>query len=216
MYFFRSSNMLSTALLILSVLPLLARGDHKFPWQDMDRMNNMNDTFNGTSHSFNVSMSWSICMRLVYDVPYDPEITDYAPVISNLLQVLHTFGGGAVRLDNGTFPVNSGIDMPSHTCIVGMGPNKTVIQLTPFAPSFYPKKGIIRSRFAERVSLQGITIDGNRHKQAMTAGATYGRDGLSFIHVNYAWLRNVVSRDNHGLGCKLLFFYSYLSSPSYD
>lgn len=58
----------------------------------------MNERFGKGTHSFNVSTSWSICMRLVYDEPHDPEIADYAPVISDLLRILHTLGSGSVRL----------------------------------------------------------------------------------------------------------------------
>lgn len=179
----------------------------RFPWSKQDETRNLSATFGNSSHSYSVQDNWNICMRHEFILPFDEAIDDFAPLMSDLLRILNRLGGGTVRLTKGTYPVGGIIEMPSHTCILGVSSSATTIKLVADAPSFFPVNGMIHSYNGERVTVQSVALDGNHRANQGTTGINpaeiTGRDGFLFQKANFVWLLNVVSRDHSGHACKL-------------
>lgn len=211
MIIFPASGFLIAAVLSLVPTFTLADTSSQFPWRDLDRIKDIGTAFGNKTHSFNVTDNWKICMSHILNIPYRANVSDYAPLISKAFDILKELGGGSVKLSRGTFPVASSILMPSHTCLLGAGPTETTLKLVDFAPSFYPVKGVIRSSNSERVSLQGVAIDGNKRNQSLNPLDLHGRDGVSCELCNYLWFRNVIAKNHSGSGCK---YHSEFTNPN--
>lgn len=170
--------------------------DNLYPWTPQDVSLSVQDMF-GTQHSsFDINHNWEICNSHYVDVPLQPNISDYAPIITKATAMLNTTGG-SVRLARGIYRVTEPIQLLSHTCIIGAGMEETFVVLTGHAPAF-SDKGVIRATKGEYVSIIGLTVDGSRSMQY--EDEEYGRSGVYFELINYAWCRNVRVRNhaNHG------------------
>ncbi len=122
-------------------------------------------------------------------------------MVSSFLTGVKRGKGGLLEFAEGIFTVSAPIEVPSHTCLVGAGMEKTIIRLADYANKFEGKgKGIFYSAKGERVSILALTIDGNKAMQ--NDKVLEPLSGVYFELVNYAWFRHVRSLSHMKYGCK--------------
>lgn len=199
-----------TVFAMLSTLTVHAQRDAgiPFPWVPKSSAMSLTDAF-GTNHSsFDIAQNWGICNAFYVDVSLNSTVSDYSPVINSALRFLNRTGG-SVRLESGTYHLSSPVDLPSRTCIIGQGMERTYLKLTARALPF-ADTGMLKASKGEHVSLMNLTIDGNRMMLDPSEG--FGRSGVYIELVNYIWCRNVRVRNNarhgfypHGSDGRLLY-----------
>ena len=201
--FVRSFSFLSV--IILARISLIRAEDLEGEWRP--QLGRPVSQWQSRGVSFDTRGNWAYCLKFVIDLPLIPQISDYAPAINSALETAANIGGGSVRLGAGVYPIGKNIVMPSYTCLIGAGMNRTVIRVNDGINNLGNRAGYIRSRLAEKVTLHGFTLDGNHVNQVMnTSSLRYGRFGLYFELVNYAWFKNVRIQNCGGYGCKLYAF----------
>lgn len=144
-----------------------------------------------------VRHNWGLCNKNKQMVMLESTIVDYSTILNDTLTALGDIGGGAVWLEAGIYPLNAPVQLPSNTCIVGDGVDRTILQSNR-PSSIYRTSDVVYSHSAEHVSLVDLTIDGNQ--DSMNPFHEYGSTGIHFHNVNYSWFRNVRSINNflHG------------------
>lgn len=81
----------------------------------------------GTS-SFDIDGNWNICWRNSVNFTMDGK-SDYGIIFNNTLRQLSKEGGGNILLGPGEYPIFAPIELPANTCIIGAGPDKTVLRV---------------------------------------------------------------------------------------
>jgi hypothetical protein len=89
--------------------------------------------------------------------------------------------GGVVFIKEGVYNLTAQIIMYGNITLKGDGMNLTVLRLADYAPA-YKRAGLIRATFqngdCNNISVQHMTLDGNKKNQHTSETETYGRFGL--------------------------------------
>ncbi len=158
--------------------------------------------FGGGEFSFDVDNNWAICMARNETIEFDGSIEDYAKMLNETLMSLSRKGGGSVIIGEGVFPITVPISLPKKTCIIGQGKDKTTLRVKDKSYPPYPFKGTIIAHKVDRVSLVGLTIDGNAQNQYLEhIFHTLGRVGVYQERVHESYLLNVKSVNSFRHGC---------------
>lgn len=160
--------------------------------------------FNARARSFNTNVNRKYCRNSVLKINLVRGKKDYRKRIQRALDTLRDRKlGGTLRLSRGTFPIKGQLHIYSYTCLVGAGMNKTVIKVASDAANF-KTSGAVRTRHSIRVTVQGLTIDGNRKGLRLTSSSSkakrYGRYGFFSELSDYLWLNKVRIKNNYGYG----------------
>jgi len=175
-------------------------------WKAEDETKDISTAFNPSS--FNIRENWEICKRKIVRIPYVEMKKDYIPEFEAKFAQLKN--GGSILLEKGVYKVSGPVIIPENCCILGAGMDTTTIQLNPDSLPLYNSegmtsaaKGILSCSKNQRVSVIGLTVDGNIEEQfSGHKFFDFGRYGVSFERCNYAWLRSVRSKNNQLYGCK--------------
>lgn len=163
----------------------------------------LNATFGERLHPFSTGKSWAICMSAFKNITTlsNTVSADYGKLINDSLKALAATGGGSVLLGNGTFDFTAPIEVPTNTCIVGVGIGKTILRVKDKSWPYYPFKGVLYSSKSQNTSFVGFTLDGNQNNQ-YTAHPYYGygRTGIYQERTDYSYLLNVKVFDHEGSG----------------
>ncbi len=136
-------------------------------------------------------------------------VMDYGAVGDGLTDNTKAFeialgkGRRMVYIPEGVF-ITKGLKLPSYTCLVGEGKDKTILKLA----SDSPKKAILITNANpilgnHHILVQGMTLDWNveRLPQDVHTSAGNNRSScLTYAHVTYGWVKDVAAR-NAGLHC---------------
>ncbi len=164
-------------------------------------------------HSFFTERNWDICVNYTVDVRPDPTIADYGRYLSKLAASIPNLNviGGSIRLADGVYPVKTSVTLPSRTCLVGMGMDRTIIKVVSNANYTAPVRGVIRSLDSTRVTLRGFTVDCNmRMQENVSAKEHFAKFGVLFNSSSYIFIWQVRVQEALGYGCKrvpLWFFF---------
>ncbi len=169
------------------------------------------EAFGGGNFSFDVDENWELCMTRNKTIEFDDTVEDYTKMLNETLMSLSQSGGGSVILTEGVFPITVPLSMPAKTCIIGQGKDITTLRVKDKSYPPYPFKGAIIAHKVDRVSLVGLTIDGNAQNQLIKHNfRALGRAGVYQERVRESYLLNVKSVNNYRHGCT----YHYSSSHS--
>ncbi len=146
-------------------------------------------------------------------------VTDYGAVGDGITDNTQAFktalgkGKRMVYIPEGVFIVK-GLKLPSYTCLVGEGKDKTILKLA----NESPKKAILITnanpiRGNHHILVQGMTLDWNVERLTSNEQTSSGNNQsscLTYAHVTYGWVKDVGAR-NAGLHCfdVSAAFYTY-------
>ncbi len=175
------------------------------------------EAFGDGKFSFAEDANWDLCMERNKSYELDENILDYGKELNKTLKQLSNDGGGAVVLGPGVYPITVPILIPTNTCLIGAGKDKTTLRVEDKSYPPYPFKGSLISHKVERVTLVGFTVDGNADNQQITHKFhTLGRVGIYQERVSKSYLLNVKSINNVRHGCTYnVFILIFSSSFSY-
>jgi hypothetical protein len=119
-------------------------------------------------------------------------------------------GGGTVYLLNGTYSINAPLEIYNNTRIVGAGMDSTTIRLSDFIDRFrHPTiLGMIRAASSgllgygcDNISIEELTIDGNKVNQYQDSRTSYGRYGIYTENCHNLYVNRVCvhSMQHYGL-----------------
>lgn len=147
-------------------------------------------------------------------------VTDYGAVGDGITDNTKAFeaalgkGKRMVYIPEGVFIVK-GLKLPSYTCLIGEGKDKTVLKLA----NETPKKAILITnsspiRGNHHILVQGMTLDWNVERLPQSDRTSSGNNRsscLTYAHVTYGWVKDVAAR-NAGLHCfdVSAAYYTYL------
>lgn len=175
-------------------------------WKKEEESKDVLEAFNPSS--FNIQENWAICKRAIIRIPLINTTQDYVPQFKEAFEKLNAENGGSILLEKGTYRVSGPVLIPENCCILGAGMDVTTIILNPNALPLYNghamrhvSKGILSCSRNARITVIGITVDGNIEKQySGHKFFDFGRYGVSFERCNYVWFRNVRSKNNQLYG----------------
>lgn len=160
------------------------------------------EAFGDRKFSFDVDENWKLCMSRNETIEFDESIKDYTKILNDTLKSLSKKGGGSILLGSGVFPITVPILMPKMTCLVGEGKKETTLRVKNKSYPPYPFKGTIIAHKVERVSIVGLTIDGNMENQVeQHKFRTLGRVGVYQERVHHSFFLNVKVMNNMRHGC---------------
>ena len=134
-------------------------------------------------------------------------VTDYGAVGDGITDNTKAFeaalgkGNRMVYIPEGIY-ITKGIKLPSYTCFIGEGKEKTILKLA----NTSPKKAILLTNANHilgnhHILVQGMTLDWNIErlpKDALSSAGNNRSSCLTYAHVTYGWVKDVTAR-NAGL-----------------
>lgn len=109
------------------------------------------------------------------------------------------FYGGTITLSDGVFNVASHIEMMSNVVLQGQGMDATILRLPDNAPK-YRYSGMIRGYGVENITIQKLTMDGNRQAQPNDQTHNYGKYGFYCEMCINVLMDNITTRNMWGYG----------------
>ena len=147
--------------------------------------------------------------RLNQKIKEQVNVTDFGAVGDGLTDNTKAFeaalgkGNRMVYIPEGVF-ITKGLKLPSYTCLVGEGKDKTILKLADGSP----KKAILVTntnhiRGNHHILVQGMTLDWNVERFPLGIRTSSGNNRsscLTFAHVTFGWVKDVAAQ-NAGLHC---------------
>lgn len=127
-----------------------------------------------------------------YVVGNDPNADTYYLVQMALANITSN-RGGVLSFEEGLYLFSSNLRIPSNVSIVGSGINKTILKLANGEKSFN-KSAFIYTTNASSITIQGVTLDGNRHNNIVNGIFGSNVSGLTINEVQiHDFLANGIS-----------------------
>lgn len=97
-----------------------------------------------------------------YVIPSDPN-TDVYPITQQALSNMTTRNGGVLTFEAGVYMFSANLKLPNNVSIIGSGINITTLKLANGAKAYFHST-FIYTNDANKITLQGLTLDGNTQK----------------------------------------------------
>lgn len=151
--------------------------------------------------SIELNLLVEACEMRFQHVRHELFLEDYSSKITKALANVSAYGGGAVILDNGEYPIAYPVRLSSNTCLLGSameGDNSTSLVISPSVTSQWPGTGMVVGSNLKFVMVGALTVDG---RQAIDGNVP--RSGLVISDSKYVWLRNLLSTGHIGDGVQM-------------